>query len=112
MELTKKARAVVDAIEECGASDKLTHAVTLAADLAADLEFMDLHHLAIDKGWKIPSQQNGDFPKHAWTWYWRNCEAYEKDPSVGRPVVPHRSGGGIFHDVKNPPSIPEDRPKA
>lgn len=94
LELYTKARAVVDAIEECGASDKLTHAVTLAGDLAQDLEFLDLHFLAIDKGWKIPSEGNDDWPKHSWIWYWRNCMAYEKDPSVGRPVVPHRSGGG------------------
>jgi len=94
-ELYKKARAVVDAIEECGASDKLTHAVSLASDLATDIEFVGLREIAVDKGWKVPPIDD-PFPKHSWAWYWRNCMAYEKDPSVGRPVAPHRSGGGTF----------------
>jgi len=89
VELTKKARTVVDAIEACGASPELTHAVTLASDLATDIEFMELREVAVEKGWNVPSANN-PFPKHSWTWYWRNCMAYEKDPSIGRPVPPHR----------------------
>ena len=89
MKLSEMARKVVDAIEECGASDKLTHAVTLAGELATALEFDELLAVAKIKGWKIP-EKDDPFPFHSWTWYWRNCIAYDSDKTVGRPVPPHR----------------------
>lgn len=91
MELYEKARAVVDAIEECGASEKLTHAVSLACALAAEIEFMELQEVAIGKGWEVPT----DVPKykHLWTWYWRNSMAYEKDPNMQQPIAPNKKRG-------------------
>jgi hypothetical protein len=94
MELTKKAQAVVDAIEECGASEKLTNAVSLASSLREDIEFMERRAVAVKKGWKVPPEDTEWLPKHAWNYYWIGCASYEKDPTAGRPVPPHRSGGG------------------
>jgi hypothetical protein len=92
--MVKKAQSVVDAIEECGASEKLTHAVSLASSLREDIEFSERRAVAVAKGWQVPPENAEWLPKHAWNWYWLECANYEKDPSSGRPVPPHRSGGG------------------
>jgi len=41
------------------------------------------------KGWKTPV--NDALPEHSWVAYWQACAEYERNPSAGRPVVPHRS---------------------
>ncbi len=55
-------------------------------------EFKRLSKLAVRKGWKTPA--NDVFSDEVWIRYWRACEQYERDPSAGRPIPPHRSGGG------------------
>lgn len=50
-----------------------------------------LYKLAEKRGWKLPSTQN-PFGSEPWNRYWAAMEEYEKDPSHGRPVVPHRTG--------------------
>lgn len=47
--------------------------------------------MAKRKGWHVPPA-NDVFGKDAWIRYWQGMAAYEKDPSVGRPVQPHRTG--------------------
>jgi len=103
MELARKAQEVVDAIEKCGSSVDLTNAVSLASSLREDLEFVARREIAVEKGWQVPPEDAGFLPKHAWNWYWSNCAAHEKDPSIGRPVPPHRSGGGTR--PPNPPFL-------
>ena len=49
-----------------------------------------LYRLATEKGWKLPAT-NTTLPAHSWNHYWAQCEEYERNPSAGRPVVPHRS---------------------
>ena len=61
----------------------------LARNLA---EFQKWQNLAASKGWKLPG--NSQLPNESWIAYWQACEAYEKDPTRGRPVIPHRSGRG------------------
>lgn len=90
-ELAAKAQEVVDAIEACGASVELTKAVTLAGELRGDLEYEGRRFIALAKKWQVPPVDAAWLPKHAWCWYWMGCEAYEKDPSKGRPIPPHRS---------------------
>lgn len=60
----------------------------LAENLA---EFQQWQRLAAQKGWKLPG--NSPLPNSCWVDYWKQCAAYERDRSGGRPVVPHRSGG-------------------
>jgi hypothetical protein len=53
--------------------------------------------LAEQRGWKVPL--NDAFPDQTWIDYWAAMAKYETqlaagDPDPGRPVVPHRSGGG------------------
>jgi hypothetical protein len=55
-------------------------------------EYNALWQEARNKGWKIPI--NNAFPDHSWIGYWRGCQRHETDPTTGRPVPPHRSGGG------------------
>lgn len=95
MEITRKARALINAIEECGASVKLTQAVILAGELATDVEFEERYVVALEKNWIAPPRDAEWLSKHAWNFYWQQCEQYEKDPSSGRPVPPHRSGGAV-----------------
>lgn len=64
-------------------SNKLT--TQLARELAEWNEWQDK---AIARGWKRPG--NSPLPNVAWIAYWQACEAYERDPSRGRPVVPQR----------------------
>ncbi len=45
---------------------------------------------AVRHGWKTPPS-NPPCGEAAWMNFWRQCEAYEKDPNAGRPVVLHRS---------------------
>lgn len=52
-----------------------------------------LYRLAEKRGWVVPSTSN-QFGTEPWNRYWAAMEEYEKDPSNGRPVPPHRSGGG------------------
>ena len=68
----------------------MTNAVTLAGELATDIEFEERHVIATEKGWVVPGESN-PFYKHTWNFYWQQCESHEKDPSSGRPVPPHRS---------------------
>ncbi len=77
MKLFEKAWVVVEAIEECGASDKLTQAVTLAGDLATELEFHYWFNKAVLKGWDYPALDYSG-PKHPWSWYWKLCEIAEQ----------------------------------
>jgi hypothetical protein len=56
-------------------------------------EFANWQSLAASKGWKLPG--NSPLPNESWIAYWQACDAYERDPSRGRPVVPHRSGGNV-----------------
>lgn len=58
----------------------------LAENLA---EFQHWQNLAVAKGWKLPG--NSPLPNESWIAHWKACDAYERDPSGGRPVVPHRS---------------------
>jgi hypothetical protein len=51
--------------------------------------YNNLWKLAREKGWKIPI--NNAFSDASWVAYWLGCQRLEKDPSAGRPVVPHRS---------------------
>jgi hypothetical protein len=54
--------------------------------------------LADTLAWKVKAQQkewkqplwNDPFGIEAWVRYWKACDAYEKDPSSGRPIPPHR----------------------
>jgi hypothetical protein len=55
-------------------------------------EMLALQVEAQQKGWKVPRHPD-PFGMDAWVRYWKDCKAYEQDPSRGRPVVPHRSGG-------------------
>lgn len=57
---------------------------------AAMVEFMNWQSLAASKGWKLPG--NSPLSNETWIAYWKACERYERDPSAGRPVIPHRSG--------------------
>lgn len=59
----------------------------LAALLA---EWDHWQRMAVQKGWKLPG--NSPLPRESWINYWKQCAAYERDPSGGRPVVPHRTG--------------------
>ncbi len=59
---------------------------------AALVEFANWQSLASAKGWKLPG--NSPLPNESWIEYWKACERYERDPKSGRPVIPHRSGGG------------------
>lgn len=54
------------------------------------------------KDWKTPA--NNAIPEHSWIAYWQACEAYERDPSAGRPTVPHRSGGGQMRQSRYDPT--------
>lgn len=47
---------------------------------------------AVAKGWKLPG--GSPLPNESWIAYWQACQRYEDDPTSGRPVIPHRSGGG------------------
>lgn len=58
----------------------------LAENLA---EFQHWQSLAASNGWKLPG--NSPLPNEAWINYWKACQDYERDPSTGRPVIPHRS---------------------
>jgi len=58
--------------------------------LARELvEFQEWQNKAVARGWKLPG--NSPLPNAAWVAYWKACDAYECDPSRGRPVPPHRS---------------------
>lgn len=50
-----------------------------------------LYRLANEKGWKLPAMNN-PFPSESWNEYWKGMEQYERDPSHGRPIPPHRVG--------------------
>ena len=54
-------------------------------------EFEKYLKLAKRKNWHVPVSNL--FKEEVWVRFWKDCEAYDKDNSVGRPVVPHRSGG-------------------
>jgi hypothetical protein len=56
-------------------------------------EYKRLLKKATKKGWVVPS--NNVFCDEVWVRYWLAMDASEKDPSIGRPIAPHRSGGGI-----------------
>jgi hypothetical protein len=56
-------------------------------------EYKRLYKKAVKKGWVAPA--SGVFSDEAWMRYWSAMEEHEKDPSKGRPIPPHRSGGGI-----------------
>lgn len=54
-------------------------------------EYEHYKAMAERKGWAMPRiSRTWD---QAWLNYWKACEEYEQDPSGGRPVRPHRSGG-------------------
>ena len=61
--------------------------------LSIDMIFHNWKSHAQAKGWKIPTGSD-PFPMQTWINYWLDCEEYERDPGKGRPVIPHRSGGG------------------
>ncbi len=52
-------------------------------------EYQKLLKEAQEKGWKTPT--NTSLPQNSWMNYWIACQQYERNPSAGRPVVPHRS---------------------
>lgn len=56
-------------------------------------EFDRLLKKAKKKGWTVPV--NNVFGDDAWVRYWRAMEEHERNPDSGRPIAPHRSGGGI-----------------
>lgn len=59
--------------------------------LSVEMLFANWKRHATAKGWKVPAA--GDpFPLQVWINYWMDCDEYERDPSRGRPVVPHRPG--------------------
>lgn len=51
---------------------------------------------AVARGWKVPPEGSPlaapDWHE-AWINYWHACARYADDPTSGRPVPPHRSGG-------------------
>lgn len=49
-----------------------------------------LYKLAEKRGWHLPATTN-PLGSEPWNRYWADMEAHEKDPTKGRPVVPHRS---------------------
>lgn len=53
----------------------------------------ELYRLAERKGWALPAPTNS-LPAEMWNNYWRQMRDYERDPSKGRPVRPHRTGRG------------------
>jgi nicotinamide mononucleotide adenylyltransferase len=55
-------------------------------------EFRRLRKRAAKRGWVVPI--NDVFSNAVWIRYWEAMEESEKDPSKGRPIAPHRSGGG------------------
>ena len=61
--------------------------------MVSHADYWTLHKKAVKKGWKTPSDPNDPLSQEAWVNYWKQLEAQEKDPSSGRPVIPHRSGG-------------------
>lgn len=52
-------------------------------------EFNRWQNLAASKGWRLP--RSSPLPDEMWIDYWKACQDYERDPSKGRPVIPHRS---------------------
>jgi hypothetical protein len=55
-------------------------------------EFEKYRRKAIKYGWTMPA--NDAFGPNVWLRYWQDMDQCRKDPSGGRPVAPHRSGGG------------------
>ena len=58
-------------------------------------EYDKRKHNAELRGWQVAPE--GSVPDQdswwgAWMDYWNAMAQYERDPSGGRPVVPHRSG--------------------
>lgn len=56
------------------------------------IRFRTLKREAERNGWTIP--HNNIFPESAWIAYWDQCRLYKKGLIEGRPIAPHRSGGG------------------
>jgi hypothetical protein len=55
-------------------------------------------NIAESKGWPVP-KRGSDMDtqpgwRDAWVRYWRAMDHAEKNPGGGRPIQPHRSGGG------------------
>lgn len=57
----------------------------LAVSLA---EYNEWLAKATANGWKLPG--GSTLPAHSWVHYWKLCEAHQRNPKNGRPVVPHR----------------------
>jgi hypothetical protein len=58
-------------------------------------EYDKQKHNAELRGWQVALEgsvvdQDGWWV--AWMNYWQAMDEYERDPSGGRPVIPHRSG--------------------
>lgn len=62
--------------------------------LSIGMVFANWKRHAQAKGWKVPPE-NDRFPMETWISYWMDCDEYERDPTRGRPVVPHRPGQEI-----------------
>jgi len=69
--------------------------------LSIEMIFANWKRHAEAKGWKVPPARDptvsatapaAEFPMETWISYWMDCDEYERDPSKGRPVVPHRPG--------------------
>lgn len=56
-------------------------------------EFDRMLRKANKKGWSVPNENNS-FDDGVWLRYWQGMEAYSQGRCTGRPVPPHRSGGG------------------
>lgn len=54
---------------------------------------------AQEKGWKTPT--NNATQEASWLAYWQACEAYERNPNAGRPVVPHRPGSQMTGEERD-----------
>jgi hypothetical protein len=68
-------------------------------------EFTTIRERARAKGWTTPPP-TGPLAsiemRDAWMRYWYACADHEAHPETGRPVAPHRSGGG---DVPMHPAL-------
>ncbi len=55
--------------------------------------FKKLLRRATKNGWAVPPE-NTPFSDDAWIRYWQAMELYSVEPNAGRPIPPHRTGGG------------------
>lgn len=87
----KQAHNLRRAVETLTAGPDRDHLHALARELETEIKYFVLREKAVVKGWKLPPDTYS-MPLHSWVSYWLACAEHEKDSSVGRPIVPHRTG--------------------